>query len=62
MLAQANQEPKQRTRKAKKVNIVEEESSSESDEEPEPTRRSARDRRPTKRYLERDSSADEESD
>jgi hypothetical protein len=62
VLAQANQEPEQRTRKAKKVDIVEEESSSESEEEPAPMRRSVRDRRPTKRYLERDSSVDEESD
>ena len=62
ILAQANQEPQQRIRKAKEATIVEEESSSESEEESAPTRRSERDRRPTKRYLERDSSEDEEGD
>ena len=66
ILAQANQEPQQRVRKAKnavqEVVVVDGESSSESEEEPASTRRSARDRRPTKRYLERDSSEDEESD
>ena len=62
ILAQANQEPQQRVRKAQEVSVVKEESSSESEEEPAPTRRSVRDRRPTKRYLERDSSADDECD
>ena len=61
ILAQANQEPQQRIRK--KSNPVQvEESSSASDEEPAPTRRSVRERRPTKRYLERDSDTGEESD
>ena len=58
ILAQANQEPQQRIRKVQE----EEESSSESEEESVPTRRSVRNRRPTKRYLERDSSAGEQSD
>lgn len=62
ILSQANQEPSQRTLKAASTQEVDEESSSESEEEPAPTRRSARNRRPTKRYLERDLSADEESD
>ncbi|KAG6979355.1 hypothetical protein FocnCong_v010189 [Fusarium oxysporum f. sp. conglutinans] len=66
ILAQANQEPQQRVRKARnaiqEVIIVEGESSSESEEEPALARRSARNRRPTKCYMERDSSADEESD
>jgi hypothetical protein len=60
VLAQANQEPQQRIRKARNMEQVEE-SSSESEEESASTRRSVRDRRPTKRYLERDSSADVES-
>ena len=58
VLTQANQEPQQRVRKAQEI----EESSSSSEEEVAPTRRSVRDRRPTKRYLERDSSADDEGD
>ncbi|KAJ0128683.1 Abhydrolase domain-containing protein mpaH [Fusarium oxysporum f. sp. albedinis] len=66
ILAQANREPQQRVRKARnavqEVIIVEGESSSESEEEPALARRSARNRRPTKYYMERDSSADEESD
>ncbi|KAG6989068.1 hypothetical protein FocnCong_v021008 [Fusarium oxysporum f. sp. conglutinans] len=66
ILAQANREPQQRVRKARnavqEVIIVEGESSSESEEEPALARRSARNRRPTKCYMERDSSADEESD
>ena len=65
ILAQANQEPQQRVRKAKEVSAAEGESSSESEESEEeaaPARRSVRERRPTKRYLERDSSVDEERD
>ncbi|EXA30734.1 anhydro-N-acetylmuramic acid kinase [Fusarium oxysporum f. sp. pisi HDV247] len=66
ILAQANQEPQQRVRKARnavqEVIIVEGESSSESEEEPALAQRSARNRRPTKCYMERDSSADQESD
>jgi hypothetical protein len=66
ILAQANREPQQRDRKARnavqEVIIVEGESSSESEEEPALARRSARNRRPTKCYMERGSSADEESD
>ncbi|RKK11092.1 hypothetical protein BFJ65_g15084 [Fusarium oxysporum f. sp. cepae] len=66
ILAQANQEPQQRVRKARnavqEVIIVEGESSPESEEEPALARRSARNRRPTKCYMERDSSADQESD
>ena len=58
ILAQANQEPQQRVRKAKEVDSE----SEESEEEVAPARRSVRERRPTKRYLERDSSAVEESD
>ena len=64
ILAQANQEPQQRIRKAQEASIVEGESGSEEEsleEEPAPTRRSGRERRPTKRYLERDSSVDEGS-
>lgn len=64
ILSQSNQEPSQRVRKTrnaqKEVIVVEAEGGSES-EEPAPTRRSARNRRPTRRYLERDVSADEES-
>ena len=56
VLAQANQEPEQRTRKAKSVIpetvLVDKEGSSES-EDLELVRRT-RDRRPTQRYLERD--------
>jgi len=64
ILAQANQEPQQRIRKAKKVIpeaviMDKEEGSSESEEEAS-TRRSGRDRRPTKRYIERDSDEDKE--
>jgi hypothetical protein len=44
------------------VVIDEREDSSESENERIPARRSARDRRPTERYLQRDSSVDEESD
>ncbi|KAM5527030.1 transposase [Fusarium oxysporum f. sp. phaseoli] len=66
ILAQANREPQQRVRKARnavqEVIIVEGESSSESEEEPALARRSARNRRPTKCYMERDSGADEESE
>jgi 4-hydroxybenzoate polyprenyltransferase len=62
VFTQANQEPQQRVRKARNTKQVEEESSSGSEEELVSTRRSVRDRRPTKRYLERDSSTDEESD
>jgi hypothetical protein len=61
ILAQTNQEPQQRIRKARNREQVEEESSSESEEEPAPIRRPVRDRQRTTRYLERDSSADEES-
>ena len=65
ILAQANQEPQQRVRKAQEVSVVEgdESEGSEglegSEEESIPARRSVRERRPTKRYLERDN---EESD
>jgi len=62
VLAQANQEPQQRVQKARNREQVEEDSSSGSEEELVSTRRSIRHRRPTKRYLERDSSADEETD
>jgi hypothetical protein len=66
ILSQANREPQQCVRKARnavqEVIIVEGESSSDSEEEPALARRSARNRRLTKRYMERDSSADEESD
>jgi len=65
ILSQANQEPSQRILKAantQEVIEVDAESSSESEEELAPTRQSARERRPTKRYLERDLSADEEND
>jgi hypothetical protein len=59
VLAQAHQEPEQRTRKAKSVIpeavLVDKEGSSES-EDLELVRRTGRDRRPTQRYLERDSS------
>ncbi|KAH7465258.1 hypothetical protein FOMA001_g17217 [Fusarium oxysporum f. sp. matthiolae] len=66
ILAQVNREPQQRVRKARnavqEVIIVEGESSSESEAEPALAQRSARNWRPTKRYMERDSSADGESD
>jgi hypothetical protein len=65
ILAQANQEPEQRVRKTRdaipEVILVDEEDSSES-EYLEPVQRTGRDRRPTQRYLERDMSANEESD
>jgi len=65
VLTQVNREPQQRIRKA--TNAVQEgESSSdeegeEEEEEPASTRRSTRTRRPTKRYMERDSTEDDES-
>lgn len=66
ILSLANQEPSQRVRKTRsttqEVTIVEEESSSEEEAEPALVRRSARERRPTRRYLDRDLSVDEESD
>ena len=63
VLAQANRKPRQRLRKtAQKVVVDKEEDSSESENERVPARRSARDRRLTKRFLERDSSVDKESD
>ena len=65
VLSQANQEPSQRVRKVRnasqKVIIVEEESSSEEEAEQPLVRRSARERRRTQRYLDRDLSTDEES-
>ena len=64
ILAQANQEPKQRIRKKKdaipEVILKDEEGSSES-EDLGLVRQTGRDRRPTRRYLERDTSAEEES-
>jgi hypothetical protein len=64
ILAQANQEPEQRIRKKRdaipEVILEDEEDSSES-EDLVLVRRTRRDRRPTQRYLERDTSADEES-
>src|SRR5438045_7053716 len=63
VLAQANQEPQQCFRKtAQRVIVNEEENSSKSENERVLAPRLARDRRPTKCYLERDSSIDEESD
>jgi hypothetical protein len=60
ILAQANQEPEQRIRKKRdaipEVILEDEEGSSES-EDLGPVRRTGRDRRPTQRYLERDTSA-----
>jgi hypothetical protein len=65
ILAQANQEPKQRVRKARdailEVILVDKEDSFKS-EYLEPVQQTGRDRRPTQRYLERDMSANEESD
>jgi 4-hydroxybenzoate polyprenyltransferase len=65
VLAQTNQEPSQRVRKVrsrkKEVIIVDESSSEEEVEEPL-LRRSVRIRQPTRRYLDRNTSADEESD
>jgi len=66
ILAQANQEPQQRVRQAKKtvseeVVTDEQEEGSETDEEVL-TRRSGRERRPTKRYIERDGEEDEEDE
>jgi len=65
VLSQANQEPSQRVREVRnasqKVIIVEEESSSEEEAEQPLVRRSARERRRTQRYLDRDLSTDEES-
>jgi len=64
VLSQTNQEPSQRVRKVRsteqEVIIVEEESSSEEAEEP--VRRSARNRRPTQRYIDCKLNVDEESD
>jgi len=64
ILAQANQEPEQRIRKKKDVIpevILEDEEGSSESEDLGPVRRTGRDRRPTRRYLERDTSAEEES-
>jgi hypothetical protein len=65
ILAQANQELVQRIRKTKNVIpdaiLMDNEGSSES-ENPEPARRTGRDRRPTRRYLEQDVSSNRESD
>jgi hypothetical protein len=66
ILAQANQEPRQRVRQAKKtvsevVVADEEEEGSETDEEVL-TRRSEREKRPTKRYIERDDEEDKEDE
>ena len=65
ILAQANQEPGQRVRKAKSTIpgavLIGEEGSSGS-ENLSPVRRTGRDRRPTQRYLERDMSGNEHSD
>jgi hypothetical protein len=64
ILAQANKEPEQRIRKKRdaipEVIHKDEEDSSES-EDLVPVRQTGRDRRPTRRYLERDANADEES-
>lgn len=57
VLAQANKEPSERIRKSKNSRqeaIILEEESSPEPEEPAPTRQSARDRRPTQRFMERD--------
>ncbi|KAG8352569.1 hypothetical protein FVEN_g9435 [Fusarium venenatum] len=66
ILVQANREPQQRVRKVRnavqEVIIVEGESSFESEEELALARRSARNWRPTKHYMERGLIADEESD
>ena len=59
VLAQSNQQPKQRVQKAQQKATSEGGSSSESEEEPAFTRRSIRARRPTRRYMERDSTDDE---
>ena len=65
ILAQANQEPEQRVRKTRntipEVVLTDEEDSSES-EDLGPVRRTGRDRRLTRRYLERDISNNKESD
>ena len=64
ILAQANQEPEQRIRKKRDVIpevILEDEEGSSESEDLEPVRQTGRDRRQTRRYLERDTSANEES-
>jgi hypothetical protein len=64
ILAQANQEPKQRVRKKRDTIpefILEDEEGSSESEDLRPVRQTGRDRRPTQRYLERDTSAEEES-
>ena len=66
ILAQANQEPQQRIRITQTavpevVAVDEEEGSTESEEEVG-TRRSGRNRRPTKRYTERDEDEDKEDE
>ena len=65
ILTQANQEPEQRVRKTRntilEVVLTDEEDSSES-EDLGPVRRTGRDRRLTRRYLERDISINKESD
>jgi hypothetical protein len=65
ILAQANQEPEKRVRKVKilvpKVVVIDEEGSSES-EDLGLVRRSGRDRRPTRRYMELDTGINEESE
>ena len=60
VLAQSNQRPEQRVRAPRQETVAEEESSS-SEEDAAFMRRSARAKRPTKRYLERDEAEGDES-
>jgi hypothetical protein len=63
ILAEANREPDQRVIQSQKGDldciVVDGKSSSESEEDPAPVRRSTRVRRPTKRYIRQDLSSEE---
>jgi hypothetical protein len=61
VLAQSNQEPKQRIRRPQQKIVAEEESSS-SEDNAEIVRRSTRARRPTRRFLEKDEAEDDDDD
>jgi len=66
ILAQANQQPQQRIRQAKKavleVMVTDEEEEDSEPEEEVLTRRSGRDKQPTRRYIERDEEEDGEDE
>jgi hypothetical protein len=59
ILAQSNQEPRQRIQALRQEIESEEDGSSESEDETAITRRGSRARQPTRRYIERDDGEDE---